>query len=68
MVGFTHGIRSFTTSPYVFTTFKNAQNFTNIPEDQTIFILVKVAPGTSIEQVRQGILGNVKDVEVFTSH
>ena len=45
MVGFTHGIRSFTTSPYVFTTFKNAQNFTNIPEDQTIFILVKVAPG-----------------------
>ena len=68
VVGFTHGIRSFTTSPYVFTTFKNAQNFTNIPEDQTIFILVKVAPGTSIEQVRQGILGNVKDVEVFTSH
>ena len=25
---FTHGIRSFTTSPYVFTTFKNAQNYT----------------------------------------
>ena len=28
VVGFTHGIRSFTTSPYVFTTFKNAQDFT----------------------------------------
>jgi putative ABC transport system permease protein len=68
IVGFTHGIRSFTTSPYVFTTFKNAQNFTNIPDDQTIFILVKVAPGASVAQVRQGILGNVKDVEVFTSH
>jgi putative ABC transport system permease protein len=68
IVGFTHGIRSFTTSPYVFTTFKNAEDFTGIPDDQTIFILVKVAPGASIAQVRQGILGNVKDVEVFTSH
>jgi putative ABC transport system permease protein len=67
IVGFTHGIRSFTTSPYVFTTFKNAQVFTNVPDDQTIFILVKIAPGTNVEQVRQGILGNVKDVEVFTS-
>ena len=31
IVGFTHGIRSFTTSPYVFTTFKNAQNFATFP-------------------------------------
>ncbi len=67
IVGFTHGIRSFTTSPYVFTTFKNAQVFTNVPDDQAIFILVKLAPGANVEQVRQGILGNVKDVEVFTS-
>lgn len=67
IVGFTHGIRSFTTSPYVFTTFKNAQNFANIPDDQTIFVLVKVAPGANIAQVQQGILANVKDVEVFTS-
>src|SRR5579872_4877759 len=35
IVGFTHGISSFTTSPYVFTTFKNAENFTNVREDQT---------------------------------
>jgi putative ABC transport system permease protein len=67
IVGFTHGIRSFTTSPYVFTTFKNAQNFANVPDDQTIFILVKVAPGASVARVQQGILANVKDVEVFTS-
>ena len=66
IVGFTHGIRSFTTSPYVFTTFKNAQNFANIPDDQTIFVLVKVAPGANITLVQQGILANVRDVEVFT--
>lgn len=68
IVGFTHGIRSFTTSPYVFTTFKNAQNFAPVAEDQTTFILVKVAAGATIEQVRQAILANVKDVEVVTNH
>jgi putative ABC transport system permease protein len=65
VVGFTRGIRSFTTSPYVFTTFKNAQNYTSLREDQTMFILVKVAPGASLEQVRRDLLNNVKDVEVF---
>lgn len=68
IVGFTHGIRSFTTSPYVFTTFKNSENFTNIADDQTIFVLVKLTPGANVEDVRRGILANVKDVEVFTSH
>ena len=68
IVGFTHGIRSFTTSPYVFTTFKRAQEYVKLPEDQTIFILVKLAPGANVEQVRQQILGSVQNVEVFTSH
>ncbi len=36
VVGFTRGIRSFTTSPYVFTTFKNAQNLHRLREDQTL--------------------------------
>jgi putative ABC transport system permease protein len=65
VVGFTRGIRSFTTSPYVFTTFKNAQNYASLREDQTMFILVKVAPGANLEQVRRDLLSNVKDVEVF---
>jgi putative ABC transport system permease protein len=67
VVGFTRGIRSFTTSPYVFTTFKNAQNYTRTREDQTLFILVKVASGASLEQVRRGLLDHIKDVEVFTT-
>ena len=67
VVGFTHGIRSFTTSPYVFTTFKNAQDYAVIADDQTIFILVKVAPGADVAQVRQAIRDHVRDVEVFKS-
>ncbi len=67
VVGFTRGIRAFTTSPYIFTTFKRAQDYARVPADQTIYILVKTAPGTDLEQVRRDILGRVKDVEVYTS-
>ena len=65
VVGFTRGIRSFTTSPYVFTSFKNAQDFTSMRQNQTLFILVKVAPGADVEGVRHDLLDRVKDVEVF---
>lgn len=67
VVGFTRGIRSFTTSPYVFTTFKNAQNFARMREDQTLFILVKVAPGANVGEVRRDLLARVKDVDVLTT-
>ncbi len=67
VVGFTNGIRAFTTSPYIFTTFKRAQDFARVGADETVYILVKVAPGTSVEQVRSDILARVKDVEVYTS-
>jgi putative ABC transport system permease protein len=67
VVGFTRGIRSFTTSPYVFTSFKNAQDYTNLREDQTLFILVKVAHGADIQRVRRDLLDHVKDVDVLTN-
>jgi len=67
VVGFTRGIRSFTTSPYVFTTFKNAQDYTNLREDQTMFILVRVALGADVQQVRRDLLDHVKDVDVLTT-
>lgn len=67
VVGFTRGIRSFTTSPYVFTTFKRAQEYCGVADDEAIFILVKTMHGARIDQVRQDILARVKDVEVFTS-
>src|SRR5215469_5859317 len=67
VVGFTRGIRSFTTSPYVFTTFKNSQDFTNMREDQTMFILVRVRQGADVQQVRRQLLERVKDVDVLTT-
>src|SRR5215471_7751890 len=67
IAGFTRGIRSFTTSPYVFASFKTAQDFATVAEDQTIFILVKAAPGQDMEALRASLLAHVKDVDVLTT-
>jgi len=67
VVGFTQGIRSFTTSPYVFTSFKNALGYGLLREDQTLFILVKAAPGTDVRLLQREIAARVSDVDVFTT-
>ena len=67
VVGFTRGIRTFTTAPYVFTSFKNALNYADMREDQTLYILVKVARGVPIEDVRRALAARLTDVDVVTS-
>src|SRR5262249_5691530 len=67
VTGFTRGIRSFTTSPYVFTSFKNAQNYAVLAEDQTIFILVTADRFTAVDELRKRLLSRLKDVDVVTT-
>lgn len=67
IAGFTRGIRAFTTSPYVFTTFKNALDYSDMREDQTLYILVKATAGTDIESLRQSLLSRLQDVDVVTN-
>jgi putative ABC transport system permease protein len=67
VAGFTRGIRSFTTSPYVFTSFKNAQNYATIAEDQTVFILVTGDGSARIDTLRHRLLARVKDVDIVTT-
>jgi putative ABC transport system permease protein len=67
IAGFTRGIRAFTTSPYVFTTFKNALDYTDLAEDRTLYILVKGSPGVSVERLRQSLASRLSDVDVVTN-
>src|SRR5262249_23118684 len=60
-------IRAFTTTPYVFTTFKNAQAFARLQEDQTLFILVKGKPGTDLVALQKDLELRVRDVDVLTT-
>jgi putative ABC transport system permease protein len=69
VVGFTHGIRSFTTSPFVYTSFKNSLNYTRpeAREDQLAYILIKVAPGFTPEAVQKNLRARLTDVDVYKS-
>ncbi len=69
VVGFTHGIRSFTTSPFVYTSFKNALNYTRPEshEDQLAYILIKVAPGFTPAEVQSSLRAGLTDVDIYTS-
>jgi len=66
VVGFTRGIRAFTTTPYVFTSFKNAQGYTRLDEDQTLFILVRAVPGTDLKQLQHDLQSRLNSVDVLT--
>jgi putative ABC transport system permease protein len=67
VVGFTRGIRAFTTAPYIFTSFKNAQNYAGLREDQTLYILAKVVRGVPLEEVRHALAARLHDVDVVTN-
>ena len=68
VAGFTHGIRSFTTSPFVYTSFKNSLNYTNptAKENNLSYILVKASPGVSPEELRRRLRQRLTDVDIYT--
>jgi putative ABC transport system permease protein len=66
VTGLTEGIRSFTMSPYVFTTLNRARGFYGVPTDRSTFVLVRKQPGADLETVRKELLTRIKDVEVLT--
>jgi putative ABC transport system permease protein len=63
----TRGIRSFTTTPYVFTPLDRARAYTGISPSKAAYFLVRVAPGADIEGVRARLRGSLSDVEVLTT-
>lgn len=65
VVGFTDGIRTFTQSPYVFATHRNAQHFTFFPDERTTFLLVRATPGTDVDALRGAIEQRLGDVAVW---
>ena len=67
IVGFTRGIRAFTTSPYVFTAFKNAQGYSRLNEDQTLFILVRAIPGANLQALQRDLETSVKDIDALAT-
>lgn len=63
----TRGIRSFTTTPYVFTSFDRARSYIGISPNKATYFLVRVSPNYDLESVRRQIADNAADTEVLTS-
>ncbi len=70
VVGFTRQMRSFTTTPYCFTSLKQAKRYGWLDEGSTgantFYFLIKLAPGADVKEVRQRIAAILPEVEVHT--
>ena len=62
----TEGIRSFTTTPYVFTTLDRAQTYMGTPPTKVSYFLLHLAPGTDIASIRGLLLAKIPKIEVLT--
>jgi putative ABC transport system permease protein len=62
----TDGIRSFTTTPYVFTSLERAQTYMGTPPTKISYLLVHVSPNADLASVRKGLLTTLSKVEVLT--
>jgi putative ABC transport system permease protein len=67
IVGMTHGIVSFTTNPYVFTTLDRARNrYTmGVPSDGCSYFLVKVKPGVDAKELCRRIHERVPNLDAY---
>ena len=67
IVGISEGVKSFTTAPIIFTSYKLAQNLLAwIGPDNTVFIIVKAAPGYSVERLINDLKNRLSGVDVFS--
>ncbi len=64
--GLTNGIRSFTTSPFVFTSIKKAREILSIPPDQATFYIVKLTPSADPTHVKRELAAKLPDVSVYS--
>jgi len=63
----TRGIRSFTTTPYVFTTLDRARAYSGAPPGKATYFIVRVSPGADVAGIRSQLAANLSDAEVLTS-
>jgi len=63
----TSGIRSFTTTPFVFMDVDRARAHTGVPADKATYVLVRLGPDADMVAVRRQLLSNISDVEVLTT-
>ena len=67
VVGITSRIRTFTQSPYVFTSLKNAKLLTGLADEQTTYLLVRARQGTNVDRLRSALQAALPSSDIWTS-
>ena len=62
----TDGIRSFTTTPYVFMDIDRARAHTGMASDKATYFLTRLTSGADLEHVRSQLLAYIPGIEVLT--
>ena len=62
----TEGIRSFTQSPYAYTTLNRARQLLGADGDRITYLLVKLAPGANIQKVQADLASRLSSADVLT--
>ena len=68
VVGITSRIRTFTQSPYVFTSLKNAKRLTGLTDEQTSYLLVHAQPGTDLGKLKAALQSKLPSADVWTAN
>ena len=66
VMALTSGIRSFTTTPYVFAPLERARAYTGTPANKVTYLLVHLSPTADIEHVRSQLRGDGSEIEILT--
>jgi putative ABC transport system permease protein len=62
----TDGIRSFATTPYVFSDLGGARAYIGLPETFTSHFLVRLKPEADVDRTRRNILSGISGIQAFT--
>jgi putative ABC transport system permease protein len=62
----TEGIRSFTTTPFVFTSLDRARSYTGTPPNKATYLLVRAAPGTDVARLQARLKKTLDKAEALT--
>lgn len=62
----TSGIRSFTTTPFVFMDVDRARTHTGVPAGKATYLIIRLSADADRDGVRRQLMSNIGDVEVLT--
>ena len=62
----TNGIRSFTTTPFVFMDVDRARAHTGVPSGKATYLIIRLSPDANLNHVRRQLVSSITDVEVLS--